>query len=156
MASGITASNLTWNWSIADTTNTSVQGLVNITDSSNPNNVFDNSNNTFEVRGALNLTQPDAGGILLTYDRGVTNYNVVWAKAGGISNVNISYATDGVNFVNPIVNNLSATASPYAWPVPDAIGTNLKVRVKDSQNNAVNDSIHQRLLHKGEYAGDPA
>ena len=62
LASGITASNLTWNWSIADTTNTSVQGLINITDSGNPNNVFDNSNSTFEVRGALNLTQPDAGG----------------------------------------------------------------------------------------------
>ena len=72
LASGITASNQTWNWSIADTTNTSVQSLVNITDSGNPNNVFDNSNSFFEVRGALNLTQPDAGGILLTYDRGVS------------------------------------------------------------------------------------
>ncbi|HAH21296.1 MAG TPA: hypothetical protein DCL49_10390, partial [Candidatus Omnitrophica bacterium] len=120
-----------------------------ITDSSNPANVYDTSNSTFEVRGALNITQPDASGIVLTYDRQAT-YNINWTKAGGIATVNLLYATDGASFTNTIVNNLSAVASPYVdWVIPDAIGTNLKVKVRDSTNAAVNDSSTNAFAIKG-------
>ena len=128
-----TSSASPYSWNITSDTVTTTQAKIKVADSTNPEIVFDTSNTTFEVRGRLDITQPD-GGQLLTYD-GSSIYNVTWTKEGGISRVNLTYSTNnGVTYPYAIATNISSTASPQSWTIPDAIGSTLRVHVEDVNN----------------------
>ncbi|MFA5157334.1 MAG: Ser-Thr-rich GPI-anchored membrane family protein [Candidatus Omnitrophota bacterium] len=151
LTSGIAASNLTWPWNIATDVTTTTQAKIKVADTANAEIVFDTSNSPFELKGRLNITQPDIADIVLTYDGGQSNYNIIWTKAGGISRVNLTYSTNnGTTYSNPIATNISSTASPHPWTIPNSIGAGLRVKVEDFDNpTAVYDNSSNNFAIKG-------
>jgi len=151
LIAGVTASNLTWAWNITNVTQLTTQGKIKVADSSNANVVNSVSEGTFGIKGRVIVTQPDAAGIVLLF--GGEPYNITWAKYGTIANVNLSYSTDGGltwpagNSIDAMVNATSGT--PYAWGVPDVIGTNLSVKIVDVDNPAVSDVSNNSFAIKG-------
>ena len=149
LASGTNASALSWQWNITNTTNTTAQGKIQVEDAANAGVDYGTSSGNFFIKGSLNLTSPTNASIVMTYD-GSSTYNIIWAKEGGISLVNLSYSTNGgTNYNNIIGNNVSATASPYAWPIPNAIGSNLKVRIAVEGDPSVNSTSLNNFAIKG-------
>jgi hypothetical protein len=67
-------------------------------------------------------------------------YPISWSVYGAVNFVDIHYSTDG-GLTYPAGNLVeagrAAASSPLNWTVPDKIGNNLKVRVRDSNNNNV-------------------
>src|SRR5207247_2207261 len=79
-----------------------------------------------KVRGALALTAPDGGE---TWAVGETR-TITWTKAGTLADVKLEYSTDGgVTYPNVITASTPAANLSYAWTVPDAISTSVKVRI---------------------------
>ena len=149
-AAGVNASSGTWSWNITPDTTTARQAKIMVADSNNPAVVFDVSGAPFELKGRIDIAQPNASGIVLTYDGGQSNYNIMWSKVGNISSVNLSYSTNnGTTYSNPIATNIYSTASPYAWTIPDSIGGNLRVKVEDYDNPAVNTTSANNFAIKG-------
>ena len=149
-AAGINASGGIWPWNIIPSTNTTTQGKIRVADANNPDIDFGTSGGTFSIKGSLNLTNPSNAGVVMTYD-GSSSYNITWTKEGGISLVNLSYSTNGgTSYGNVIENNVSATSSPYPWPIPNAIGANLKVKVAVEGDSSVNSSSLNNFAIKGD------
>ena len=149
-ATGINASGGIWPWNIIPSTNTTTQGKIRVADANNPDIDFGTSGGTFSIKGSLNLTNPSNAGVVMTYD-GSSSYNITWTKEGGISLVNLSYSTNGgSSYNNMIENNVSATSSPYPWPIPNAIGANLKVKVAVEGDSSVNSSSLNNFAIKGD------
>ena len=84
--------------------NVSTEGLINISDASNPDNVYDTSDDTFEIRAGLNVTDPSTSGIVMTYN-GTSTYDINWSTYGTITNVNITYSTNGGSSYPNIIND---------------------------------------------------
>ncbi|HNX81284.1 MAG TPA: hypothetical protein PKL77_03975, partial [Candidatus Omnitrophota bacterium] len=149
LASAETASNLSWQWNITPATQTTTQGVIKIADSGNPTIVFDVSEELFEIKGSINLTAPTAPATVLTYDN-LSAYNITWTKYGAISNVRIKYSINGgTNYPYIISNSTGASSSPYSWPIPDAIGANLKVNISDIDNPTVYNESANAFAIKG-------
>ncbi|MFA5157430.1 MAG: hypothetical protein WC532_08645, partial [Candidatus Omnitrophota bacterium] len=150
LASGVSASALSWQWNISTDTNTTAQGRIKVQESANPDMVFGLSNGVFSIKGSLNLTAPTATGVVMTYDGGTSVYNVSWQRYGGIPLVELRYSTNGGNTYTDIIeSNISGAGSPYSWNVPNAIGSNLKVKVSDQGDPSVNSTSVNPFAVKG-------
>ncbi|MFA5147366.1 MAG: hypothetical protein WC515_08320 [Candidatus Omnitrophota bacterium] len=149
--SPVNASNQTWTWPINLSTTTSTTALIKVAEYGNENNVSDISNNTFELRGRLNLLTPSSSGLVLSYN-GSSVYNITWEKFGGMTKVRLRYSTDGgQTFPDPYIiqDNLSAGAGTHQWTIPNSIGYNLSVKVEDQDNVVVNDTSNNTFAIKG-------
>src|SRR5207245_7308314 len=76
--------------------------------------------------------------------------NITWTKTGAIANVKLEYSTDGgTTYPNLITASTPAASLSYAWTVPDAIGTALRVRVTDAGDATVFDDSNANFTIKG-------
>jgi hypothetical protein len=79
----------------------------------------------FEITGIA--IQLPAGGEVWTV--GSTNKTITWTFTGGFTQVNLTYSTDDFATATPIASNVLNTGS-YTWAlVPDAISSNVKIRI---------------------------
>ena len=155
-SNAIDASLGTWNWAIQDATPLTggFHGLIKIVDASDAT-VYDPSNAKFEVKGAVNLVNPSVGGIDLKVG---DIYAITWTKSGAISNVQIHYSTNGGivgNGTYPdgnLIATVPASDLSYNWSVVDAIGNNLRIRVRDSANSTVWSESTNAFSIKGKVA----
>jgi hypothetical protein len=127
----VNAADLTWNWAIDETIPLTAgkTGLIRIYNTSDAS-VYDTSNAAFEIKGALSVNAPSAVGISMNVG---DTYNISWTKYGNIANVKLYYSTNGGiggggdypggNLIDTVAGN----SSPYAWTVPDRVGSNLRI-----------------------------
>ena len=86
----------------------------------------------FSIKGSLTLGAPVGAEMWVV---GETTRNITWTRVGTTGNmtgnVKLEYSTDaGVTYPNLINNTTPASALSYNWnPIPDAIGTNRRVRL---------------------------
>ena len=137
-ASPIAASQGYYTFTVPYTTSTTC--LIKINNNANTA-VYDICPANFSISGStsysLNLTAPTAAAL----QAGKT-YNISW-NSTGISQVNLEYSNNSGQSWNLIQSGVSATASPYAWTVPNTPGAICYLRVSDTanpQNYDVNDS----------------
>src|SRR5438132_1647660 len=88
----------------------------------------------FTVKGSLALTAPVGGEVWAV---GATQ-NITWTTAGTLADVKLEYSTDGgVTYPNVITASTPAANLSYAWTVPDAISTTVKVRITLNSDSTV-------------------
>ncbi|RLF26419.1 MAG: hypothetical protein DRN05_07065, partial [Thermoplasmata archaeon] len=119
------AANETYAWTVDDAIGANLK--VKIT-SLTYTDVSDESDSTFEIKGVLDLTAPNGGE---TWYVG-TSENITWTKQGTLGNVELRYSTDGGSTypaINTIATGVAASDLSYSWTIPDAIGTQLRVKI---------------------------
>ncbi|MFA7001656.1 MAG: hypothetical protein WC352_05885 [Candidatus Omnitrophota bacterium] len=125
----------TYNWVTANggvPDDISTQVRVGVRDASD-NIAFDESNYNFRIISDILLSAPNGG---LTYDSG-DPFTVTWTNKGTVPHVELTYSTAGANFTTPTPvtihsqwPNGAGIGTTYAWTIPDAIGRNVRVRVR--------------------------
>jgi hypothetical protein len=113
--------------------------------------VYGNSG-IMKIAGGLKLLTPNGGvGQFFNVDRSTP---ITWELHGTVANVDLQYSTNG--FINesqvfPIVTR-PATDLSYSWTIPNAIGSAVKVRVKDNAGAAftIADASDQNFEIRGE------
>ncbi|MFH1593285.1 MAG: hypothetical protein ABID09_01145, partial [Candidatus Omnitrophota bacterium] len=135
------ADNLTWLWPIDWDETTGAAARVKVADASAPTSVF-NLSAPFSVKGNYNLTKPSDAGILMTYDHGSSVYNITWDTFGTIPQTQLRYSTDGGDTfpAGNTITNVSGATEYYNWPIPDKIGYNLSIMVRDFDDPSVNNT----------------
>src|SRR5438128_7905880 len=110
-------------WTVPDAISTTVKVRITL---NSDTAVTSTSSANFKIRGALALTAPNGGE---TWIVGSTQ-TITWTKAGTLADVKLEYSTDGgVTYPNVITASTPAANLSYAWTVPDAISTTVKVRI---------------------------
>ncbi|RKY29307.1 MAG: hypothetical protein DRP68_07435, partial [Candidatus Omnitrophota bacterium] len=138
-ASGVMQS---YDWTVPDAIGSNLK--VRVSDNNNPQ-VVDVSPNPFTIKGKLKITTPNGG------EEWVVNsvHNITWQTTGSIANVKLEYSTDGGGtYPNGIVAS-TPSDGVYEWTVPDAIGSNLKVRISDASDSSVSDESDATFTIKG-------
>lgn len=110
---------------------------IKITDSNNQY-FFDASNNTFSIVNAvpaINLILPAGGEQLISNSGAYINW-----QTEGISNIDIAVSLNGGISYNTIASNVPTTPAYYYWLVPDTLTNTAKIKIKASNNNALNDA----------------
>src|SRR2546422_11499272 len=80
----------------------------------------------FTIKGALALTAPVGGEV---WGVGSTQ-NITWTTGGTLADVKLEYPRDNfVADVQTITLSTPAASGSFAWTVPDAISTTVKVRI---------------------------
>ena len=136
----------TYNWNpIPDAVDTDIRVKATLVSDTS---VFDASDANFTIKGQLAVTQPNTN---LIWFVGDTNRNITWNTNGTIANVKLYYATDGATFTNPIAGGASlSNIGSYNWnPIPDIIGTNVKVKVENAVDATVYDESDVSFTVKG-------
>ena len=136
----------TYSWSIPDDITTTAK--VKVSDAAVATS-FDESNSTFNIRGAVTLTSPNGGEVWIVGE----SRNVTWTKVGTISTVKLEYSTNGfadeLQTVGIATLLDAASATPYSWTIPDAISANIKVRVTNEADSTVSDVSDATFTIKG-------
>jgi|GEM_PF-6435199 len=118
--------------------------------------------NTIEVKGTVTLCAPGGSTCAAGNDPApspmVVNglYNIKWEKFGAVNNVEVHYSTNGgilgggsYPAGNLIFDGASLPAN-FNWdPIPDKIGTNLRIRVRHKENTSVWDESDVVFRIKG-------
>jgi hypothetical protein len=64
--------------------------------------------------------------------------------------VKLEYSTNGgANYLNTIANSVDASLLTYAWTIPDAIGTQLRVKITDTSDSTVYSASAANFSIKG-------
>jgi hypothetical protein len=138
--SGVAGSN-TYNWTpIPDLKSELCKIRISHNHSVFSSTVTDNSTNPFAIRPIIDVTQPATGANVKAQS---TDTPIRWTYSGTkISTVNIEYSTNGgVNWTTIESGVSVADGSNYTWPsVPVLTTSSALVRVKDSTNEAINDT----------------
>ncbi|MBI4357688.1 MAG: hypothetical protein HY584_00155, partial [Candidatus Omnitrophica bacterium] len=90
----------------------------------------------FKVVGSFAFTAPTSSSIWAVTSGEIANpqQNIVWSTIGNVAQVNIRYSATGSapwTLVTGPIND-GGNGGSYAWTVPDAIGTTVKVLVEDA------------------------
>src|SRR5439155_1139596 len=124
-----------YNWVVPDDPTTTAR--VRVSDV-NDGTVLDTSDAVFRIEGFFTLTAPNGGE---SWPVGSTQ-TISWVSGGTIPNVKLEYSRDNfatatlITASTPSVNNVGGS---FAWTVPDAISSTVKIRVSDVNNSAVAD-----------------
>ncbi|MDD5466079.1 MAG: hypothetical protein PHP73_07075 [Candidatus Omnitrophica bacterium] len=122
-----------YTWTVPDAISNTVKiRISNVSDST----VLKTSAANFTIKGSLTVIAPAGGEVWIVNN---TN-NITWTKTGSIANVKLEYSKNG--FLDELQTVLIVASTPantlsYAWIIPDAIGTTLKVRITDTSNATV-------------------
>jgi|GEM_PF-1351574 len=119
-------------WAIPNTP--SEKCLVRVTDNNNPSRT-DVSDSVFTITPTISITFPNFGGQL----QAGSTVNILW-NSNVVSNFyDIDYSTDGGGTWTNIVTNHFTTTDSYSWNVPNALGINNLIRVRDNLENCKED-----------------
>ncbi len=140
-ALGVPASDLTFPWTVPNAIGNQVRVRVSLLSDATTNSVSP----AFSIKGSFVVTSPNGGE---TWSIG-ENRPITWTTNGTMSNVKLSYSTDGgVTYPNVIAATV-ANSSPYTWAVPDAAGNALRVKVEDATDATVFDTSNADFTVKG-------
>jgi sarcosine oxidase gamma subunit len=132
-----------YSWTIPDAITTTARvKAIDFSDAS----VSDTSNANFKIAGSLALTAPNGGEAWLIGG----SQNITWTKQGAIANVKLEYSTNsGGAYPNEIIASTSAAAGTYAWTIPDAPSTAVRVKITNTSDSTVNDASNADFNIRG-------
>lgn len=119
-------------WSIPNTP--SEECLVRVTDNNNPSRT-DQSDSVFTITPTISITFPNFGGQL----QSGSTVNILWSSNVVSNFYDIDYSTDGGATWTNIITNHFTTTDSYSWMVPNSLGTNNLIRVRDNLENCKED-----------------
>ena len=125
-AENLASSLQTFTWNVPNTiSNNVVLRIVPL----NANEADSDDSVSFKIAADLQLTSPLGGEVWVVDD----SQPITWIKRGTIANVVIKYDTAAGlgGYPNTIATRPAGDGS-YSWPVPDAIGDQLRVRIEDA------------------------
>lgn len=124
IATGVTASNGTYAWTIPDAVGDQVQ--VRVSDEAAPSTFYDASDNNFKVRGKITVASPNGGE---GWGAG-TSQTITWTRSGSFGNVDILYSNNGgSSFPTTLATDVSGTQ--WAWnPISSDPVTTARIRVQ--------------------------
>ncbi|MFH0796378.1 MAG: Ser-Thr-rich GPI-anchored membrane family protein [Candidatus Omnitrophota bacterium] len=128
--SSVNASLGTYNWTIPNTISNNVR--VKITQTTD--NLVVDTSPVFKIAGYLDLTYPNGGETLVVDE----NVPITWVRHGTIAAVDLYYSKDNGadGYPYQIANAVPAANQSYTWPVPDSIGTQVKVKIADDDTGS--------------------
>ncbi len=133
IATGVTASDGTYSWSIPGSLSSS-QMRVRIVNEDN-SSIFSMNSQFFRI-GNIGLSTPNGGETLLA---GGT-YNITWSNSTSVEFVRIQYSTNGgTSFIN-IANAVDASLGSYTWNIPDVTTSNGRIRISDTFGPTIDDT----------------
>jgi hypothetical protein len=143
IVNGVAGGALTYQWTIPN--NLSQACRVRISDASDAA-VYDISNNDFKIRGSFAVTSPNGGEVWEV----ATVHDIEWTRNGSIINAKLEYSTDGGNtYPFTIVGTVDASLLAYPWLLPDAITTQVRVRISDASDSTVYDASDANFKIRG-------
>ena len=107
--------------------------------------VNDTSDESFTIRGSLNLTKPVEGDQILVRTSEADQKEIKWTRTGSIQNVQLLYAANGTDFDKQIVGSTSGgtgNEGSYFWyvdPVYFPPSPNAKIKIVDKNDGLVTD-----------------
>ncbi|MDD5745726.1 MAG: hypothetical protein PHO30_00535, partial [Candidatus Omnitrophica bacterium] len=144
----VPASDLSYGWTVPDSVGTNLRIRVRAVDNTN---VWDESDNTFGIKGKITVNQPDGGETLFVGDTA----QIKWTPVGTYSQVRLEYSTNAfsdelqTHSIAAVSAGSSGVQQSYDWTVADAIGSNVKIRASDLNNSAVADVSNAVFSVKG-------
>jgi hypothetical protein len=150
IASGITASDEQYSWTVPNTV--SGNALVKVEDAANAT-ISDVSDNVFSIANII-ITSPNGGEFLQAGETTKIQWN-----SYNVNTVTIQYSTDNGTNWTTIANNYAAALGNYDFDIPSNISTNtFMVRLFDDDFNTVHDisdaSATVEILELTSPAGD--
>jgi hypothetical protein len=125
-----------YTWNISGGATLTILGKIKLEDAAFPT-VTGISANNFEIKGNITnvVVSPITGGIL-NYTGPAASFNVNWDYQGAISTVQVYYSTDGGTTYPPgnLMGEVSASLKPATLTIPNAIGTNVRIKVAAKAN----------------------
>jgi hypothetical protein len=85
---------------------------------------FDVSDNPAKIRAKFTVGAPNGSEIWTVAE----THNITWSTVGTVPNVKLDYSTNGFTSSQSIIASVANTGT-YIWTIPDAISTNVRVRV---------------------------
>jgi hypothetical protein len=143
IANGVGALSGNKSWTVPDAIGGSLR--VKVEDASNPEFVYDISENNFTIAGKINIVNPQENEDWRVND--VRQIN--WTRSGTWNLVNITYSTNDFGSywdINTTANQSSLCSGincTYNWTVYDRISNTAKIRIRDanvSRQNATMDN----------------
>ena len=135
ITTGVSASLGTYAWTIPNApSTTSNQDEVEVVNAANSSVVGYSS--LFTILGQITNVSPN-GGLVLSVG---ASQSISWTSQGMISgdNLTLKYDTNGGgNGYNNTITTVAASTSSYGWTVPNAISTNVLVKVVSVDNSSV-------------------
>lgn len=130
-------------WTVPD--DPSVDAKIRVMDSLDPR-VYDTSDLSFRLTGKIDVISPNWNE---RWEAGSTQ-KIVWKTQGKIPQVKIEFSTDGFeksiySIVDSVKNN-----GDYLWTIPDHLSNNVRVRVSDVRDAAVNDVSNDSFAITGQ------
>ena len=125
-AENLASSLQTFTWNVPNTVSSNVVlRIVPI----NASEADQDDSVSFKIAADLQLDSPLGGEVWVVDD----NQPITWTKRGTIANVVLKYDTAAGlgGYPNTIATRPAGDGS-YSWPVPDAIGNQLRVRIEDA------------------------
>jgi DNA-binding transcriptional MerR regulator len=142
---GTTSNVNVYSWTIPDAI--SAQCIVRVSDTQDPD-ANDVSDAVFKIHGLLVVTSPNGGE---EWSVGSAR-SITWTRTGSIANVRLTYSTNGgTTYPYLIADPVTAGSLMYNWTVPDAISTNVKVKISDSSDATVYDESNSAFKIKGAF-----
>ncbi len=122
---GLTPNDGTHNWLIPD--NISANGRVRVSDPADATS-DDISDNDFKIKAGFTLSSPNGSeGWTVGESR-----NVTWTNTGTVVNVKLTYSVNGGGAYGSTIQASASNTGTYAWTIPDAIGTTVRVKVESA------------------------
>ncbi|MBI3602550.1 MAG: hypothetical protein HY209_06650, partial [Candidatus Omnitrophica bacterium] len=123
-ADNLDATSSPFNWQIPDSISSQVNVKITNKDDST---VYTQSANNFSITGQLTLTSPLGGETWYVQDQ----QSIAWTKTGTIPAVNLQYSVSGGAYTD-ITDAQNLTGSSFAWVIPDAVSSQVKVKAINS------------------------
>ncbi|MBI4314225.1 MAG: hypothetical protein HY594_05370, partial [Candidatus Omnitrophica bacterium] len=142
---GSTPNDGTQNWTIPD--NISATARVRVSDPADVT-AEDSSDNDFKIRSNFVLTAPNGGEVWTVGE----SRSITWTFTGTVPNVKLTYSTNGGGAYSNTIIASTANSSPYAWTVPDAISTQLRVKVESTTDVDATDASDANFKVRGAFA----
>jgi len=103
-----------------------------------------NSNFTIKVAPSLTLNSPNGGQIWTVG----TSETIAWSSTGSLGTVRLAYSTNGGGNWTNITSSTSDDGS-YNWSIPDAIGTDRRVKVSFASDTGIFDTSNSNFEIRG-------
>jgi len=126
-ADNLPAQDKSFNWTIPDRLSSQVR--VKITNKDDTT-VFDTSDYPFTITGKLIVTSPTSADTWYVQEQ----RTISWQKIGTIPTVNLQYSIGGGEYQN-IEDGQGVSGNSFNWIVPDAISTQVKIRVVNADSS---------------------
>ncbi|MEK7447870.1 MAG: hypothetical protein AAB019_00130, partial [Planctomycetota bacterium] len=151
---GVGAGSYTWTLptNVAETLIPKIK--IKVTDT-NDSTVYDESDNSFRIKGEITLNTPNGGEEWIVY----TNQVISWTTVGQVPNVKLEYSVDNFQTVTntwtvagagTLPNNSNGTTF-FSWPVQEPISVMMRVRVTSVVDGVVTDKSELAFKTKGSF-----